>query len=45
MSKTSAKQRYTAFIEWHNWAKTNYPSFKNDTKKKKPSQPRFSEYG
>ena len=32
MSKTSAKQRYTAFTEWHNWAKTKYPSFKNATK-------------
>ena len=43
MSKTSAKQRYTAFTEWHEWAKSKYPSFR--VKKKTPSQPRFSEYG
>jgi len=43
MSKTSAKQRYTAFTEWHNWAKTKYPSFR--VTKKKPAEPRFSEYG
>jgi len=43
MSKTSAKQRYTAFTEWHNWAKSKYPAFR--TKKKKPTEPRFSEYG
>lgn len=42
MSTTSAKQRYQAFTEWHNWAKTQYPSFKN--KKKKVAQPRFSNY-
>jgi len=43
MSNTSAKQRYVAFTEWHNWAKTQYPSFR--TKKRKVSQPKFSEYG
>jgi len=43
MSKTSAKQRYTAFTEWHEWAKMKYPSFRK--KKKKVAQPRFSEYG
>lgn len=42
MSKTSSKQRYIAFTEWHNWAKSQYPSFK--TKKKKPTQPKFSDY-
>lgn len=42
MSNTSAKQRYVAFTEWHAWAKTKYPSFR--TKKKKPTQPRFSDY-
>ena len=42
MSKTSAKQRYVAFTEWHNWAKTKYPAFR--TKKKKAAQPRFSDY-
>lgn len=42
MSNTSAKQRYVAFTEWHAWAKTKYPAFR--TKKKKPAQPRFSEY-
>ena len=42
MSKTSAKQRYQAFQEWHAWAKSQYPSFK--TKKKKPTQPKFSDY-
>ena len=42
MSKTSAKQRYQAFQEWDAWAKTKYPSFK--TKKKKPTQPKFSDY-
>ena len=45
MSRTSAKQRYEAFTEWHAWAKTKYPSFKNAVKKKKTQQPRFSEYG
>jgi hypothetical protein len=44
MSKTSAKQRYQVFTEWHNWAKTKYPSFRTATKKK-PSAPRFSDYG
>mgnify|MGYP006170613441 FL=1 len=45
MSKTSGKQRYEAFTEWHIWAKSQYPSFKNAVKKKKAPQPRFSEYG
>ena len=43
MSSTSAKQRYIAFTEWHNWAKTQYPSFR--VKKKKPQVPTYSEYG
>jgi len=43
MSKTSAKQRYTVFTEWHEWAKTQYPAFR--VKKKKPAQPSFTEYG
>ena len=43
MSKTSAKQRYIAFTEWHNWAKSKYPSFK--VKKKKLQQPTYSDYG
>ena len=43
MSKISAKQRYQSFTEWHNWAKSTYPSFKN--KKKKVAQPKFSNYG
>lgn len=43
MSKMSARQRYMAFTEWHNWAKTKYPSFR--VKKKKPQQPKFSDYG
>ena len=42
MSKTSAKQRYITFTEWHNWAKTQYPSFRK--KKKKPVQPTYSDY-
>jgi hypothetical protein len=42
MSKTSAKQRYEAFQEWHVWAKTKYPSFR--VKKKKPAQPTYSDY-
>lgn len=42
MSKTSAKQRYQAFTEWHEWAKTKYPSFRK--KKKKVAQPTFSNY-
>ena len=42
MSNTSAKQRYIAFTEWHNWAKTKYPSLK--VKKQKPKQPTYSEY-
>jgi hypothetical protein len=45
MSNTSAKQRYTAFTEWHEWAKSKYPNFRKATKKKTPAQPRFSEYG
>jgi hypothetical protein len=43
MSKTSAKQRYEAFTEWHEWAKTKYPSFR--VKKKKAQAPTFSQYG
>lgn len=43
MSKTSAKQRYEAFTEWHEWAKTRYPSFR--TKKNKVKAPTFSQYG
>jgi len=43
MSKTSAKQRYTAFTEWHNWAKSQYPAFR--VKKKKQATPTYSEYG
>lgn len=42
MSKTSARQRYQAFQEWHAWAKTKYPSFR--IKKKKPVQPTYSDY-
>lgn len=45
MSNTSAKQRYETFTEWHIWAKSQYPAFKNAVKKKKNTQPRFSEYG
>ncbi len=43
MSSTSAKQRYIAFTEWHNWAKTQYPAFR--VKKVKPKAPTYSEYG
>ena len=43
MSKTSARQRYKAFTEWHEWAKTKYPSFR--VKKKKKATPTYSEYG
>ena len=43
MSKTSAKQRYTVFTEWHEWAKSKYPSFR--VKKKKTTMPTYSEYG
>jgi hypothetical protein len=42
MSKMSAKQRYTTFTEWHEWAKSKYPSFRK--KKKKSPQPTFSNY-
>ena len=35
MSQNSSKQTYEAFKEWHNWAKTKYPSF-NQKKKKSP---------
>ena len=42
MSKTSAKQRYQSFQEWHAWAKTKYPSFR--VKKVKPKQPTYSDY-
>ena len=41
MSKTSAKQRYTAFTEWHAWAKQQYPSFR--AKKKKTPPPIWTE--
>ena len=41
MSKTSAKQRYESFQEWHAWAKTKYPSFR--VKKKKQAQPIWKE--
>ena len=37
MSKMSAKTRYEAFTEWHQWAKTKYPAFR--TKKKKVQMP------
>ena len=43
MSKTSSKQRYIAFTEWHNWAKSQYPAFR--VKKKKQPTPTYSEYG
>ena len=43
MSKISAKQRYQSFQEWHAWAKTKYPSFRQ--KKKKVVQPTYSNYG
>ena len=43
MSKNSPRQNYTQFVVWHEWAKSKYPAFR--TKKKKASQPRFSEYG
>ena len=43
MSKTSAKQRYQAFTEWHEWAKVKYPSFRK--KKQKQRTPTFSDYG
>lgn len=43
MSKTSAKQRYQVFTEWHAWAKTQYPSFR--AKKKKNPTPNFVDYG
>jgi len=42
MSKISAKARYEAFTEWHNWAKTKYASLR--TKKTKPAAPRYIEY-
>ena len=42
MSRTSAKQRYQAFQEWHAWAKSQYPSFR--VKKKKVETPTYSEY-
>jgi len=45
MSRTSAKQRYEAFTEWHEWAKSKYPSYRNAAKQKKAPQPHFSEYG
>jgi len=45
MSSTSAKQRYEAFTEWHEWAKANYPLYRSAAKPKKAPQPRFSEYG
>ena len=43
MSNTSAKQRYTAFTEWHEWAKKQHPSYR--AKKKKTQAPKFVSYG
>jgi len=37
MSKMSAKTRYESFMEWHQWAKTKYPTMR--VKKKKPQMP------
>ena len=45
MSKTSAKQRYTAFTEWHNWAKTKYPNFKVKKVKRAPTFPKMADDG
>jgi len=42
MSKTSAKQRYETFTEWHKWAKTTYPSFKAASKRKPTQKPIWS---
>lgn len=41
MSKTSAKQRYQSFQEWHAWAKQQYPSYR--AKKKKTAPPIWTE--
>ena len=42
MSKNSIRQNYLAFTEWHNWAKTQYPSFRK--KRKKQITPDFINY-
>jgi hypothetical protein len=40
MSKISAKTRYEAFMEWHKWAQTKFPSMK----KKKKARPDYMVY-
>jgi len=44
MSKTSAKQRYETFTEWHKWAKNKYPSFRAASKRKPTPKPIWSIY-
>ena len=45
MSKMSAKQRYETFTEWHNWAKTKYPSFRVKKTRKAPAFPKMADDG
>lgn len=45
MSNTSAKQRYQAFTEWHEWAKTKYPSFRKKKTKRAPAFPKMADDG
>jgi hypothetical protein len=40
MSKNSARQNATTFIEWLNWAKTKYPALK----RKKKARPDYMVY-
>jgi hypothetical protein len=41
MSSNSARQTYEAFMEWHKWAKTQYPELR---KKRKPTPDQNSLY-
>ena len=41
MSKVSSKARYEAFMEWHKWAQSKYPSMK----RKKKARPDYMAYG
>ena len=43
MSKSSPIARSKAFIEWHEWAKKQHPSYR--AKKKKVKSPKFVSYG
>ena len=43
MSKVSSKARYEAFMEWHKWAQSKYPSMKKKKKSQVPDYMRLNE--